>query len=158
MNYLYFTLATLIFTFFDLWLYPIFDKKDRLTFYRIIQTAFQAGIAFVLYQFGIPTMLAFLLFWWFGGCDVLFYFIGDLMGREGYKFWNANEWYWLAWTPVGIIQFIPNLIEQSEEYSFLSAWKRARGWVNLTSETVLAQAAVGLILAACSIAIQLIFQ
>lgn len=134
-----FIVASVVFTVFDLLRYPVYAETDDIFLcYRISQ---QVPVQISLYAIawlltGWQAGIACIVFWWFGGTDVLYYFIGKRIGRD-YNFWNERNWFWLAWTPLGIMQFLPALGRNIQEgYSFAGSWSMARMNVILTSAQV----------------------
>jgi hypothetical protein len=76
------------------------DLRDAygvsLNAYRILQVSFQILLsAAVLFATGWRGMIAGNLFWWGGGCDLLFY---ALTFRA-----MPDSWEWLWFTPVGMV-------------------------------------------------------
>jgi len=116
-----FVAASILFTVFDLVGYShivVFNSTTLLMSYRVLQTTFQCVLAlFVLFVYSLQAAVAFLVFHWFGGDEVLYYRIGryDL---------PPLVWEWLYWTPLGLILRRP-----------------------LSTPLVLVQAAVGLVIA-----------
>lgn len=119
---------------FDLWRYPKYVGDPKIFWkYRLLQQVpFQYGLYILVYLLvGIwPTIIAW-LWWWFGICDILYYLIG------GYDIWNEKSWYWLDWTPFGLvltaILYLQGSVPKREERNLM------------TSVTVLIQGIVGLI-------------
>jgi len=105
MNYLYYILSILVFTIFDIiGYYLILTKKETtepfkiyLYLYRFLQTSFQIGISIALYFIDIRIMFCFIISWWFGLCDYLYYIFTKR------NIWKWINMYWLWWTPFGII-------------------------------------------------------
>jgi hypothetical protein len=63
--------------------------------YRIVQMTLQVTLTFlVFFAAGWRPALASLLFWWGGGCDMLYYLLR----------WEVppSAWDWMGWTPAGI--------------------------------------------------------
>ncbi len=93
--------AVLLFSGFDYIGFQRITKTDSemkgLIEYRILQTLLQYSLLYHLYTLDIFYALEFLLLWWFGVCDILYY----ILGKE-----NPNTYgkiYWIWWTPLGII-------------------------------------------------------
>lgn len=71
--------------------------------YRILQSTLQYSLTYLLYfKFGEYIATEFILLWWFGICDLLYYIIG----LE--PFWRYGKFTWIWWTPFGIISKIFN--------------------------------------------------
>ncbi len=74
------------------------NKMKGLITYRIIQTILQYSLVYFLFiNSGLATAIWFMLFWFFGVCDMLYYIIGKQ------SFINEKDMYWLWWTPIGIL-------------------------------------------------------
>jgi len=133
------------FTIFDLWGYPP-HEQGKWSWYRWAQGFFQVlTYLIVLLLSNWLVSLACFVFWWTGGCDVLYYWIGSALGREGYEFWAVKRWHWLWWTFLGFFQFIPKFILYYKTFSFYGASQMARSDVRFTSDIVFTQAFVGVI-------------
>lgn len=66
--------------------------------YRICQTTFQIILSVLLFSIsGIYAAAAFMIGWWFGTCDLIYY----LCTKE--KFWEWGDMNWVWWTPIGLI-------------------------------------------------------
>ena len=89
----------ILFTVYDIIGYEAVRDKLDLTLlhsYRIIQTAFQLALVLLAYAcYGLFPALGFLLLWWFGLCDYLYYAIGRYETK-------GVIWDWLWWTPAGL--------------------------------------------------------
>lgn len=107
------------------------SKPEFQGWYRWAQN--ETMILLLLFAFvigGWPAALSGFLFWWLGGCDMLYYVIGTAPLDSG--------WFWLWWTPVGLCLFIPNLFRMPP--------KEAREKVEISTSVVLFQALIGLLL------------
>lgn len=85
----------LFFTTFDLLVFNNFVKasSDYLP-YRFAQGGVQVIIMWLLFvTVGFYGTLSFFVFWWLGGCDVLYYLLG--------RFEFDEQWFWVSWTPLG---------------------------------------------------------
>lgn len=117
MEIVYYITAILVFTIFDIvGYYYILTKKETkeplkadLYFYRFLQVSFQAVICAVLFLIDYKIMLAFLISWWFGLCDLLYYWL------RGYWIKSTNM-FWLWWTPYGMIL---GLLKKKIDYRYL---------------------------------------
>jgi hypothetical protein len=103
-NNLPFIIALIIFAAFDYLVFQRIVKTDinlnGLIPYRIVQTLLQITLGyFVFHTNGLESTIWFVLFWWFGICDTLFY----LIGKE--KFLQYNDMFWVWWTPLGILNY-----------------------------------------------------
>jgi hypothetical protein len=92
----------LLFSSFDYLVFQRIVKTDRqltgLIPYRVVQTILQYTIGYVIYQScGLNDFIWYMLIWFFGVCDMLYYIIG----KE--SFLQYTNMYWLWWTPIGII-------------------------------------------------------
>lgn len=104
--------------------------------YRLVQYIVQLGISYVLYKkVGLPSAIAFNVFWWCFGDDMLYYCIaetvspgGKFEGRGSLARVVQNGVYHAGWTPVGIAR---------------GGERRA----HIAGDTILAQSLVGLGLA-----------
>lgn len=104
MNFLYAIAVTIGFTLFDLWLFPLTKDADGEPNkwrrpYRALQIIVQLGLytgAFFLGGWSAAAASA--VIWWTGGCDVLFYWFGK------YEFWGERNWFWMWWTPLGLVR------------------------------------------------------
>jgi phosphatidylglycerophosphatase A len=67
--------------------------------YRIVQTTFQIVLALFLATFNFWLASFFVLSWWFGLCDFLFY----VLLKEFNYMYNATNMSWLWWTPFGML-------------------------------------------------------
>jgi len=77
--------------------------QDKLVYYRILQTVFQHLITAVLFiAFGWQIAGLYLLMWWFGVADIVYYIIL----RQSYLQYGSMFWLW--WTPLGITMNILN--------------------------------------------------
>jgi len=64
--------------------------------YRIMQTTFQYTLFFFIFvAYSGQAAIAFLVFHWFGGDDVLYHWVG--------KYPLPPVWGWMNWTPLGLI-------------------------------------------------------
>jgi hypothetical protein len=80
---------------------PAPNQEERLVSYRFIQTVFQATLTMILYlKSGPIEAMCFNLMWWFGLCDLLYYFLL----RQ--KFIHYTNMYWLWWTPAGMLKTV----------------------------------------------------
>jgi len=158
-NFFAFLIQTIGFTFFDLWGFPI-HNEGRWQWYRYAQTAVQwVSYGLVWWLFNWSDALACLVFWWLGGCDVLYYFIGrSILKRNHQSFWDESGWYWLAWTPLGIVQYVPGFfieLSNSGDVDEAPVFERLRAaahnarvfYVRLTSRQVWNQATIGFMIA-----------
>ena len=80
------------------------DGKDSLEYklanpaYRVIQVMFQIVLSALLYfMSGFEALALFILSWWLGQCDWLYYSILNIDYRA------YNNMAWLSWTPYGIV-------------------------------------------------------
>lgn len=104
MKFLYYILPILCFTVFDIiGYYLILTKKETvktktgaLVLYRILQGAFQFAIAYFLYIYDLIFAITFMLSWWFGLCDLLYYVLRGVIPK-------FDDMFWLWWTPYGIV-------------------------------------------------------
>gem|GEM_PF-1734211 len=113
------------------------SQESHIVFkYRLVQYIVQLGISYVLYKkVGLPSALAFNVFWWCFGDDMLYYCIAETVSPGG-KFEGRgslarvvnNGVYHAGWTPVGIAR---------------GGARRA----HIAGDTILAQSLVGLGLA-----------
>lgn len=124
-------IVTVAFTGFDLTFFPFtHDYEKWLPVYRVAQGLVQTGLyywAFTLSGWTAPV--ASFIIWWTGGCDILYYLMGNFP-------WHFGPWYWLWWTPAGLVEFLP-------------AWRhttadKARLAVTMPLNAVLWQAGIGL--------------
>jgi len=120
MEYIYAIIGTVLFALFDwlgfakLYIKPgenalVYDgvkfvkpKNVRLIAYRIIQNMFMASLLANLYYISGGLWLCpalFLLLWWFGVCDFLFY----VFNRQVKAMLEWEDMPWLWWTPGGIV-------------------------------------------------------
>ena len=100
------------------WLFSYFDMVgygeliddtgyEHLTpFYRILQITFQVALCLMLFvSAGWRAPLVFMVVWWFGGCDLVYYMLRDEI-EEWVQDYNTpemfNEWMW--WTPLGLLR------------------------------------------------------
>jgi hypothetical protein len=153
MNALAAVTATLVFVFFDLWLFPwvVNNHPGLLGWYRVAQGVVQGALyagAWMLTDWSAAVAAA--AIWWTGGCDVLFYWLG------GYK-WHAGRWPWLWWTPAGLWQFLPAFLPALTPgtltgTAILGAAANAREKVTLEGRGVLWQASAGCLIACIIIA------
>lgn len=105
--------AILWFTMYDLLAYEGVAEIETLVFaapyrrllcsYRVTQTMFQITLIALTAILDIRVAVAWLLMWWFGVEDILYYGIG--------RYPLADSWSWLAWTPFGI--FHPSPLSRS---------------------------------------------
>lgn len=98
--------ALLIFASFDYIVFQRIVKTDielkGLIPYRFVQTLFQIGLGYLIYlSSGTIETLWFILFWWFGICDTLFYLLGNEI-----NFIEYDDMFWIWWTPLGILNLI----------------------------------------------------
>lgn len=109
-------LSILIFSTFDYIGYNLIGTKDDFG-YRVIQIAVQViMIAILWYFFGFITSLSFILLWWFGIADLLYYVIDGiiyLIFKKSYEnglFWKIsyNNMNWLWFTPLGLLGVMMN--------------------------------------------------
>ena len=93
--------AIILFTSFDVFGYyrmGTTSNKEIVPYYRVMQTIFQHIItAFLWFLFGWQFALIYNIFWWFGGCDILYYVIL----KQNY--FTYGPMFWLWWTPAGIV-------------------------------------------------------
>lgn len=125
--------------------------------YRVIQTKFQLLlIAFIATVFDIRVAAAWLVAWWFGGEDILYY----LVGRYELPSW----WLWLSWTPFGILSRIHEALSEYRLLCIIEAiqpaelrmgkWRSLRrAWresvsAPLSRGAVIMQAIIGVLVAA----------
>lgn len=103
MNFLFLP-AAIFFAFVDSLLWKrVGDTPWRFP-YRIFQFCLQVTITYFLYQISWHSAGSFLLFWWFGGCDVLYYWMLSFPVSIDEEY----GYYWLWWTPVGIFKHVNN--------------------------------------------------
>jgi len=77
-------------------------NKTALYIYRIIQTIVQWSIAIYVWQFYPYVAILYILSWWFGVCDHLYYVLND--DERDWYFSNATiDMPWLWWTSFGIL-------------------------------------------------------
>ena len=103
--------ATAAFSLFDYFGYYLIYEKGIHTPYRLLQSAVQAGISYLLYEkFGLPSAIAFNLMWWSWCDDFGFYAWADIINPPGpwanradnqMQYNNIN---WAGWTPVGLMR------------------------------------------------------
>lgn len=75
------------------------NQHQRLVSYRFVQTAFQTTLSALMFSaFGWQLTAAFVLVWWFGLCDVIYYFLI----RQ--NFFVFTDIYWIWWTPIGLLK------------------------------------------------------
>jgi len=104
MSILIYILAILLFTIFDIvGYYFILTKRETkeplkadLFLYRFLQVSFQVVICAVLFLIDYKIMLAFMISWWFGLCDLLYYWLC-------LRWVTFENMFWLWWTPYGFI-------------------------------------------------------
>jgi len=79
--------------------------------YRIAQLAVQGAVTYILYEkCGLPTAIAFNVFWWRGGCDELYYGWGEAtnafpeQGRGSWQREHNQKSPNRKWTPLGIMK------------------------------------------------------
>jgi len=95
--------ALILFTMYDLvgWeaVSPYYGSDRNLVMsYRVLQHVFLlALVALTWGLFGWMVAAAWLLVWWFGGADLLYYWIGRYPLPR-------TSWTWLRWTPYGIVK------------------------------------------------------
>jgi len=120
------------FTLFDLWRFPIYRNDPNIFWkYRIPQQTLLQVVLYVLaWWYGWNTALACFIFWWFGGCDCWFYFLGDSWLKREYNFWATENFAWMDWTPVGIFQYI-------------SKWEFSRDKIRINAITIWSQYVIG---------------
>jgi hypothetical protein len=153
MNALAAAAATLVFTLFDLLVFPwvVNNRPALLGWYRVTQGIVQCALYAGAWALSDWTgAAATLVVWWTGGCDVLFYWLG------GYK-WHTGRWPWLWWTPAGLWRFLPTFLMALTPGSLtcravLDAATAGREKVILEGTDVLWQAGVGAIIACIIIA------
>jgi|GEM_PF-3356415 len=150
MKYSFVVFATsLVFTLWDLYWYPKYESYSTAEVfmrYRVpIQITFQLVLyASVWYFFGVLYLLGCVIYWWFGGCDVDYYIIGRIIGRNYPRVSEVSGWYWLAWTPVGIILFVQHLWVYSQSLPFFTAWEKSRASVDISGFVVHCQRYMGI--------------
>ena len=117
MSIVIYILSILAFTIFDIiGYYYILSKKEtyfkrdfNYYLYRVIQILVQIGISYYLYTIDYRLTIAFLLSWWFGLCDLLYYWLR--------LYWiKSNDMFWLWWTPYGIVH---KIINKKIDYKYL---------------------------------------
>ena len=118
------TFALLLFTSFDVVGYDsVALSPDRMNLvrYRVIQTCFQWTV-FVLVglitDWNLWTCVGYILIWWMGVCDVLFYV---LIGKLGQMLTYENM-PWLWWTPLGIINKLLGRQTSGVSVFIISLW------------------------------------
>lgn len=94
--------SILLFSSFDYLVFQRIVKSDielkGLVPYRVVQTILQYLLVYYIYiNNGLDDSIWFMLMWWFGVCDLLYY----LVGKESIK--TYNDMFWLWWTPAGIV-------------------------------------------------------
>jgi len=97
-------LCVVNFATFDILGFSMARKVDKfVTVYRVLQVGYQLMLCHYLFSetHEWSWVLGFLWLWWWGVCDMLYYFIGDAMSPKA--LWNAGNFYWLWWTPYGFI-------------------------------------------------------
>lgn len=73
-------------------------STDIRPYYRTLQAVFQHILtAFLLFLFGWKFAVIYVVAWWFGICDILYYVIL----RQNY--FSYGPMFWLWWTPIGIV-------------------------------------------------------
>jgi len=89
------------------------DPKSRTNAaYRIIQTLFQIQLGVLLYFLGgLYVSLAFVLGWWVGGADLIYYLC------TWQKYWTWGPVYWTWWTPWGLLKRIFGKYLSPEEFT-----------------------------------------
>lgn len=120
-NYLLFLIIlgfTFIFSLFDYFGYNISARngwvnEKLINSYRIIQTSVQIILTLIaLFVFNWKVAVGFNLLWWTWNCDLLFYFIGDILGVYGRGWFKSevinNQVSWAWWTPYGIYDLLKN--------------------------------------------------
>lgn len=98
--------ATVLFTAYDYALFPLTDNADgspnawRIP-YRVSQIVLQLGLYAACWILGgWSCAAASALVWWTGVCDVLYY----VFDGPRSSFWRECRWYWLWWTPLGLVR------------------------------------------------------
>jgi hypothetical protein len=83
--------------------------------YRIMQTLFQIVTLIVVYYYaGTICLIACILGWWMGGCDLLYYIVLKEKFQE-YDYWWMKGWsVWLVLTPVKKLIFKTEYIGRVE--------------------------------------------
>lgn len=76
---------------------PLNDNLIYTSAYRIIQTGFQIMLFLVCSFISMWAALGFIILWWFGLADLLFYIFLDIEDLEKYE-----NMFWLKWTIFGI--------------------------------------------------------
>jgi hypothetical protein len=107
----YLLIILFLFSFEDYILYNLWGTKAERS-YRIFQVILQIGILIYLYTIGIIYSISFLILWWFGICDMLYYIYDILIdcflfpsfekGWFMHNFKNIKEMSWLFFTPFGL--------------------------------------------------------
>lgn len=89
------------------------NTDDRIAFYRVLQTGLQLLIAFILLLNNWIISALFMLSWWFGLCDMLYYIII----KDDYR--KYHDMYWLWWTPYG---FYLNAINEKITHDYMEVF------------------------------------
>ena len=76
--------------------------KNALYIYRVIQTIVQWSIAIYVWQFYPYVAILYILSWWFGVCDHLYYVLND-DERDWYFSDDTVDMPWLWWTSFGML-------------------------------------------------------
>lgn len=104
--------AVLIFSLIDYAGYNLWGKlyeNNNINAYRVFALLVQAALCAVLcYMSSVMAAVAFMLFWWVGVCDLLYYTI-DALTWDFDEFFYASEKHemsWLWFTPIGIVKKI----------------------------------------------------
>jgi len=126
--------------------------------YRVTQLKFQLALAFLTATLSDwHYAVAWTLVWWFGGADVLYYWIGrykmpkQVRDNQG-KIIDTGLWTWVSWTPLGILTLVTDFLYQ--KFGNKVPWKEAFRTAQsapLSTFMVLSQAFVGLLAGASSI-------
>ena len=92
-----------------------YEDQTILTPYRIMQNMFMAIIFIAVYFYtNWICLLACILGWWMGGCDLLYYILLKKGVREQDHYWMRNWSVWLVLTPVKNLFLIDKYIGKKE--------------------------------------------
>jgi hypothetical protein len=91
------------------------EDQTILTPYRIMQNMFMVMIFIAVYFYtNWICLLACILGWWYGGCDLLYYILLKRGVREQDHYWMRNWSVWLVLTPIKKFLCIEEYIGRKE--------------------------------------------